>query len=149
MSAPSKANKREKISLGHSHMELSGRMVVQDMESERNGASRIASVADAKTVAGAAGDVVEDSAVDVDGLAGQITVTGLTVADGNATTFPIIVRNKSVRANAIVMVTGDGSNAVYASVSAVAAGTFSVTITNVSGDALDADVILKYLVINP
>lgn len=78
---------------------------------------------------------------------GQITMAAGSVAAGAEATFT--VTNDKVAATDVVMVciaSGGTSGSYAAGVGAVAAGSFDVTITNLSAGGLDEAVVLNYAV---
>jgi len=87
------------------------------------------------------------TAVTLDKMAGQITTVALTTAGAAEEAF--VVNNELVDANDIVIVstTYAGAGKPIVSVTNVGAGVFTVNITNVSASALDAVVVVNFMVI--
>lgn len=142
MSNQPATKRREKVSLGNSHMQLSGKVTSQESEAQR---SSFALLGEGGTVTqtGAATD-----AVSLDARHGVVTTINNTLAANAASTF--VVNNKYVSASSVVLVSlqnGGGGHAI-AHVSAVADDSFSVTITNKhAADALDAASKIHFVVL--
>lgn len=145
-SAQSGARRRDKISLGHSHLELPG--VIRSQVSESAKAVSLMS-AERKDVTQAAGAIT--NSVTADGLCGTITTIVATVtAAGAAVAIPWV--NKHLTASSIVLLTteyaGTAGGAPVANVRALTTGGCSIVLANAGATTLDAVVKIHYLVIS-
>lgn len=149
LSALPMARRRDKISLGHSHLELQGTVTSQKSES----ASSISLVAPSRVDVTQAGSV--GAAVTADGLCGTITCfTSTAEAQGVAATAPVFFAwtNKHLTATSIVLLTVEYSATAtgcpVASMRSLAAGSASIVLSNVGSVALGGVIKIHYLVLS-
>ena len=89
----------------------------------------------------------KSTAVTLNTQGGQITMNNAALADGAEVTFQ--VNNDKVAATDVIGVniaSGGTAGADLVVVSAVAAGSFKITVSNVSGGALSQAIVLNYAV---
>ena len=89
----------------------------------------------------------KSTAVTLNTQGGQITMNNAALADGAEVTFQ--VNNDKVAASDVIGVniaSGGTAGAYLVVVSAVAAGSFEITVSNVSGGALSQAIVLNYAV---
>lgn len=87
------------------------------------------------------------TAVTLNKMCGQITTVALTTAAAAETSF--VVNNSKVDANDVIVLstTYAGAGLPFLSVSAVGAGVFTINISNVHANALDALMVINFVVI--
>jgi hypothetical protein len=130
---------RDTLSLGHSHLQVSGSVKAQEMYAAKSGSDFMSARADG---------TCSSNAVTVVGRHGVITTETLTTAaaaEQDITVTNILVTTSSV---ILVMAQTAGTGPPVASLAAVAAGSFVVTLTNVHASAaLNAAVTLHYMIV--
>lgn len=128
MSAQPASRRRDKMSLGHQHMQLAGKMQAQSMESQR---AEFSLLGDAGTVTQATSLATP---VDLDARNGVITsfALGSLGIDADAT---ITLNNKYLRADALVLVSlaydGAADSVLVCNVQSLANGSCDLLIRNV------------------
>ena len=126
--------RREKVSLGNSHVQATGMVSANDSESAAS--NRV----DVSQAAGA---------VTANGNRGVLTFTGLTTASG-AQSADYVFTNDKIAADSIILMScgSETTGTPVVSVKERAAGSCTITITNVDDtDALAGDVDIHYMIL--
>jgi hypothetical protein len=138
------AKRRDKMSLGHSHMALSGKLQSQESESKRSSLALLGEAANVTQITNTS------TAVAAHGRHGRITLAA-TVAI-SSTGGPFTFTNKYISASNLILLSVSGATAGSALVCSVVSqvdNSCSITLHNASTLAASGAAVINYMILGP
>jgi len=137
------ALRRDKIALGHSNLQVSGKILSQELESQKSSLASLGQSANKTQITNIT------TGVTCDGRHGVITTVASTLAANAEAAF--VLTNKYLATSSVVLLNvvynGSTVGKPVAHVKSLANGSCSLVLNNVGTAALDAVVVIHYLIL--